>query len=580
MGRKRRQQLTPWQQFAIKQVRAVAEVQPEELTFLGRAPGVNHGLVGIGIRLRTAGLTRAPGGLPLHDEEEFLLLVDASPLVPPLVVVRHDRFVGYPHVLEGRRLCLYLDPAREWDPTRGFAAAIDRLYDWLADAAAARFDADTAIYHAVGGVLHQTDGTPTIVVRGPGRFVKAQAAFLTTRTSRRDDLHYRRTAEDQHQTFVFEVAASLPLGAGTTLAELLTRLDDSSTPSARGVESMAFLTALAAAAAHNPVDTPQPFILAIPHPVGGPPHLLAGRIPADAANDLRERVRKRSAPVITISPESLDANSPVEWCPVSDERPEVTTRRDVTRPTTSFQDKTVHIWGCGGLGSWIAEFVARAGAKRLVLCDPGTVAGGLLVRQNYTENDIGDSKVESLRRRILAIRDDIDVEAHNGLIVNDLIAVLSATHIIIDATISTAIGRSLDSIATVTHRPFLAQVATDARTSTLGLLTISAPAAAMGPHAIDQEAGPLITSDGELEPFHTFWEDVSRDDEVIPTRGCSVPTFHGSAADLAAIAAVLTSTIGAHLDSDEPISGTHLVSLPNSPAGVYRRFIPASRHPA
>jgi tRNA A37 threonylcarbamoyladenosine dehydratase len=125
-----------------------------------------------------------------------------------------------------------------------------------------------------------------------------------------------------------------------------------------------------------------------------------------------------------------------------------------------------------------------------VLCDPGTVAGGLLVRQNYTENDIGDSKVESLRRRILAIRDDIDVEAHNGLIVNDLAAVLSAAHIIIDATISTAIGKSLDSIAAVTPRPFLAQVATDARTSTLGLLTISAPAAAKGPRAIDQEAGP------------------------------------------------------------------------------------------
>jgi len=579
MGRKQRQQLTPWQQFAIKELCAVAKAQPDELTYLGRAQDVNHGLVGIDIRLRTADLKQEPGGLPLHDEEDFLLLIDASPLLPPLVVVRHDRFVGYPHVLEGRRLCLYLDPAREWDPTRGFAAAIDRLYDWLGDAAAARFDADTALYHAVGGILHQTDGTPTVVVRAPGRLVKAQVAFLTIRTSHRHDLVYRPTTREQHRTFVFEVATSLPLGAGTTWAELLTRLDSSSTPSAGGLESTSFLTALAAAATHNPIDSPQPFILAIPHPAGGPPHLLAGRIPAHSANILRERVRQRSTPVITIDPETLDANSPVEWCQVSDERSEVTTRRDATRPISSFHGKTVHIWGCGGLGSWIAEFVARAGAKRLVLCDPGTVAGGLLVRQNYTENDIGDSKVESLRRRILAIRDDIDVEAHSGLIVNDLLAALPMTDLIIDATISTAIGRSLDKLASVTPHPFLAQVATDARTSTLGILTVSAPTTTKGPNTIDQEAGVAVISDGELEPFHTFWENVSPGDEVIPTRGCSVPTFHGSAADLAAVAAILTSTIGAHLDNDEPISGTHLMSLPSSPMGLHRRFIRASPHP-
>jgi len=227
----------------------------------------------------------------------------------------------------------------------------------------------------------------------------------------------------------------------------------------------------------------------------------------------------------------------------------------------------------------MAEFAARAGAKRLVLCDPGTVAGGLLVRQNYTEDDIGDSKVESLRRRILAIRDDIEVEAHNGLVVDGIKASLPDIHIIIDATISTAIGRSLDNLASVRPRPFLAQVATDAQTSTLGLLTVSAPSIAKGPHSIDQEAGVRVISDGELEPFHTFWEEVSRDDEVIPTRGCSVPTFHGSAADLAAVAAVLTSIVGSHLDSDEPVSGTHLVSLPSSPAGVYRKFIPASEPP-
>jgi NAD(P)-dependent dehydrogenase (short-subunit alcohol dehydrogenase family) len=237
------------------------------------------------------------------------------------------------------------------------------------------------------------------------------------------------------------------------------------------------------------------------------------------------------------------------------------------------QNKTVHIWGCGGLGSWIAEFIARAGARRLVLCDPGNITGGLLVRQNFTEDNIGEGKAEALQRRIAAIRDDIEVEAHTSLVPDDLATLFPAADVIIDATISRAIGQLLDQLATTRPRPVLAQVATDAGTSTLGLLTVSDPAHATGPNIVDQHVGVIVKAEGKLEPFHTFWNDVAPRDELIPTRGCSVPTFHGSAADLAAVAASLTSLLGAHLANSEPISGSHLVGLPHSPAGPFRRFI-------
>ncbi len=80
---------------------------------------------------------------------------------------------------------------------------------------------------------------------------------------------------------------------------------------------------------------------------------------------------------------------------MSDERQEVTTRRDDDRPVNGFQGKTIHVLGCGGLGSWIAEFIARAGATTITICDPGTITGGFLVRQNYTENDIGRTKANA-----------------------------------------------------------------------------------------------------------------------------------------------------------------------------------------
>jgi hypothetical protein len=418
-------------------------------------------------------------------------------------------------------------------------------------------------------------------VRESGKPVKAQPSFLTVRSAHRQDLHYSGGPLDQHRTVVFQVTDPLPLGAGTRLHDLLTLLDATITPGAFTTppplpQAAALLTTLAAAASRNPAGTPQAFILAIPHPTGGPPHLLAGRLPAAAADKLRRRVRDRRDPIINIDAETLDNQTPVEWCTVSDERDSVTTRRDTTRPTNAYQGKTVQIWGCGGLGSWTAEFIARAGAKRLILCDPGLVTGGLLVRQDFTEDNIGEAKAEALRRRLAVIRDDIAVEAHISAIPNDLATLLDETDLLIDATISRAIGQLLDQLATATGRPLLAQIATDAGTSTLGLLTVSAPNNPSGPNIIDQQTGEIVTADGALEPFHTFWTDVSPHDELIPTRGCSVPTFHGSAADLAAAAAGLTSMLGGHLASTEPVSGTHLIGLPHSPAGPFRRFIPAA----
>ncbi|MEU5906928.1 ThiF family adenylyltransferase [Micromonospora sp. NPDC047467] len=580
MTKRKRNRFTDWQETAVRELRAVASALPDDFQLLDRPRLVSLGLVQARIRLRTSDLARAPHGLPLQPQEEFLLWIGPNRLSPPLVEVDHDRFLGYPHVLQGRRLCTYLDPAREWNPQRGFASAIDRLHEWLADAAAARFDPDTALFHAVGGILHHTPGTPTIVVRESGKHVKAQPAFLTARSAHRQDLLYGGGHPDQRRTVVFQVSDPLPLGAGTRLHDLLMLLDTTIAPGAFATtpplpQAAAFLTALAAAASRNPASTPQAFILEIPHPTGGPPHLLAGRVPAAAADELRRSVRSRRDPIININVETLDKQTPVEWCTVSDERDSVTTRRDANRPTNAYRGKTIHIWGCGGLGSWIAEFIARAGARRLILCDPGTVTGGLLVRQDFTEDNIGESKAEALRQRLAAIRDDIVVEAHTSVIPDDLATLLGDTDLIIDTTISRAIGQLLDELATAAGRPLLAQTATDAGTSTLGLLTVSASNNPSGPNTIDQQAGKTVTADGGLEPFHTLWKDVSAQDELIPTRGCSVPTFHGSAADIAAVAASLTSLLGSHLASIEPVSGTHLIGLPHSPAGPFRRFIPA-----
>ena len=487
------------------------------------------------------------------------------------------------------RLCLYFDPAREWDPINGFGGFIDRLVEWLADAAAGRFDAQTALYHAVGGVLHATDGAPTVVVRRglrPG--TRAQHGWLVARAPHRFDLVLDRPAETADGTHVpiLTLDADLPFGAGNNLGSLTVMVDNpylghpAPGYATRGMPvdtglSKSLLTVLGASAIRKPDGTPQAIVIAVPHPTGGPPHLLAARIPASGADHFRALVRanrKRSS-MIDIDRANIDPDTPLEWWPVSDERAEVTTRRDSARPVAALAGKTIHLWGCGGLGSWVAEYVVRAGAKKVALCDPGNITGGLLVRQNFVEADVGNTKVEALAGRLRAISDSVEVSVHEAM--TPAVPDLTEVDLIIDTTVSVAISRLLDGVAAAAGRPVLAEMATDARTGTLGIMTVSMPPLAIGPLTIDRQVGLKATGDGTLEAFHDLWTSPEPGEEIIPTRGCSTPTFHGSAADLAGVAASLTSILGSHLGAARSVSGTHLISLPHGEAGPLRRFVPA-----
>ncbi|MFD9485223.1 ThiF family adenylyltransferase [Streptomyces sp. NPDC059991] len=255
----------------------------------------------------------------------------------------------------------------------------------------------------------------------------------------------------------------------------------------------------------------------------------------------------------------------------------MTTRRDDGSPVRGFFGKHVHVWGCGGLGSWIAEFVVRAGASQVTVCDPGTVTGGLLVRQNYVEDDVGASKAQALARRLRAVNDTVAIHVHNGALPDA--AALATADVIIDATVSIAVGHILEQLAASEGpHPVLAQVATDTRTGTLGLLSVSTPTTTHGPSRIDTAARKTVLADPALELYHRLWQDTPDDDELVPTRGCSVPTFHGSSADLAAVAGTLATFLGMHLIT--PGTGTHLVALPHASGSPHHRFLPHYPTPA
>jgi hypothetical protein len=568
-------QLSPWQEQALAELRDIAEQHADALTMVTPSPAVTETHVLVTARLPAGGLPSGPGGLRLRDYEDFVIGIRRSRISPPQVDVEHQRFAGYPHVLQGHRLCIYLDPAREWNPLAGMAGFLDRLWAWLGDAAAGHFDAATAMYHAVGGVLHLTDGTPTIVIRDQIPDKPVQRASLLARTACRLDMTIAALPLPALAMPVLRLPCYLPLGAGLTVAQLLEHIDSPSTSEPAGragnapSSARALLTSLAASALRNADGTHQYFTLAVPHPAGGPVNLLVGRLPAAASDELR-RLARILTPRLIPDPSQIDKEIPVEWCRVSDERPEVTTRRDDQRPVSAFQSRSVLIWGCGGLGSWVAEFITRAGAAKISLCDDAIVTGGLLVRQDYVEADIGLSKSHALAARIRAISDHVEVDT-----VSDLKGAITSADVVVDATVSIAVGQALNAVASTEQpHPVLAQLATDSLTGALGILTVSAADNPDGPAVIDTNVGTTVLSDPALELYHSLWREPLHGHELIPTRGCSAPTFHGSAADLAAVAACLVNLLALHLATT--VSGAHLIALPSTAGpGPNHHFIPA-----
>ncbi|MFD7571179.1 ThiF family adenylyltransferase [Streptomyces sp. NPDC059810] len=564
----------PSQRRLLEELTALAAAHEPDLRITGSPQTGTDGLVTVPISVRTSGMPHAPGGLQLRESEDFLLTLPSTLVIPPSVRTTHVRFAGTPHVLQGNRLCLYLDPAREWDPAAGIVPVVNRLWQWLTDAAAGAFDAATALYHPVGGVLHHTPGTATVVVREPVPH-RSATAWLTQRAPDRLDLTSAPADPHSHRTPILPVD-TLPLGAGSTLAELLTltRPTTAHDPPPSDAASPALLTALAASALRNPEDTPQHFVLAVRHPTAPatPAFLLVGRLPPQAADTLRRLARRATPSRLGSLPEEL-ADAPLAWCYLSDERPEVTTRRDTLRPVRVFQDRHIHIWGCGGIGSWAAEMVARAGAAHLTLSDPGRVTGGLLVRQNYTEEHLGMTKATALASRLRTLRDDLRIDIAAPPPDPALLKAADQADLVIDATVSITAGRFLDLLAQQPHRKaVLAQLATDSLTASLGILTIAAPDIPTSLSAIDHTAGGHVLNDPSLEAYHALWDEPAPGDELRPTRGCSTPTFHGSAADLMATTATLINLLGTQMR--HPVSGTHLCAQPHSGAAPAHRFIP------
>lgn len=77
--------------------------------------------------------------------------------------------------------------------------------------------------------------------------------------------------------------------------------------------------------------------------------------------------------------------------------------------SSEIRGKHVLVVGCGSVGSFVAEELARAGVGRFTLVDPDLVEWSNLTRASYTFADVGAPKVVALKTRLQAIFPDIAV---------------------------------------------------------------------------------------------------------------------------------------------------------------------------
>ena len=507
------------------------------------------------ISIRFGDLERVEDGLPVRAREAFHVLVPTTfPFKHPLVVTPHVRFSGFNHVQWRRQLCLYRSSA-DWQPDNGMYGFIKRLDSWIRDAAINNLDPDDAplhppvAYSTVNRLIVPRADTPSIA-DSPW----IGLAELRERNNRTEIVGWRKHGQDLPANFAPAILLhkNFPFEYPKTVRALLQELKS------HGINYAAFIILLGLFARNSTAGTPLTVVLGTPmrrvDPGGRPlQHLAAWEIATLDADRLRklnvwssvDDPAQETAVIAEVVEWSFSAN--VGWCRVSEMRPEVTRRRDQATSMAWFSGKRVAIWGCGAVGTHVAENVVRAGARTVELVDNKAVAPGLLVRQGFEDADIGRSKAHALADRLKRINPDLETVASTDDLIQRITGAdpLPMVDVLIDCTASVAIRTALEHALrdALDARSPIASIAIDSK-ATNGIATLTRGNHSGGTLDLIRRLKLEACRRADLaKPLEAFWPQSALREGFQPEPGCSEPTFIGSNADLAGLSARMLISI-------------------------------------
>lgn len=560
----------------IREVQAFADGALEILSFAER-----NGVLVLDCSISTRSFARAPGGLRLRNRERVTISVPADfPFRPPDVDVPHRRFAGSPHVQWQHHLCLYQAPNTEWDASDGMFGFLQRLEEWLRQAALNQLDPVGAPLHPpVAYTLGNRMIIPTVDAPATGGQTWFGLAGLRSVSDRRTEINaWSEILEAPPPSPVGAVvllSTPMPFEFPAMVSDLLTELEE------RGVPRRLLFLALKLAVAQNPRDSPLYVVIGTPmRGIRGTDelkqHLTVWYVDPVLANGLRlslnqhstnDRLREIGVEVERIIMDWA-ANASVDWCRLTEARPEIVSRRDHDSALSWFADRTVLLWGCGALGSAVAEYLTRAGVAKLVLHDRDTVTPGVLLRQLYEDGDITDFKVEALARRLRRIRGDLDLETRSSdlLTATPVENFFEGVDLVIDTTASRALLKKLE-LSWGQPNGFRASTASMVvgPRAERGLVVLSRPNHSGAVADVARLAKMAACSDRRLHHFvDEFWPDASDAGSLFqPEPGCSDPTFVGSVADVAVLAATMLNHVAQDLRAGGPPASAHFITQPH-----------------
>ncbi len=574
--------MTPEQRQAVDELAAVEAARPGAFEVLSVAEDGTDVVVALSVDCR--GLEKRASGIQVRTRERFTVRIPAGfPFRQPTVWSKHTRWKDGAHVQWGNFLCLYQSAEAEWNPSDGMYGFLQRLLDWLGAAAKGGLDPEGAPVHPP--VTYTTSGTPMFVPRADTSAVTDRPwvgiAFLEAHGENRFDIVEWKvlgetTANDLDRTpFALAVLlpTTMPMEYPTRLRPLLTELLNADVSMTLLIHLL-WLVRVFDAREHVyvVVGTPMRGI------AGATPrqHLSVWRIPADRVEDFRtslpddadspelEKIRQRIRELLV----KWAKVAPVEWCPVREARPAVTRPRDEGSPVQWWQGKTVEVWGCGALGGAIAEHLCRVEVGRLLLRDNSKVAPGVLGRQNFEDDDIGDGKAHALAASLKRIRPDFDVIGEWTDLTADPPADdgwSNGADVIFDVTASPAVSKRLEMLRG-RHRTNTSLVGMlIGHQARRGIVVTARPDATGGPADAVRKAKMAAARKPRLKQYaDEFWPDPPRTDLFFPEPGCSDPTFTGSDAEVHALASTMFLAATEQLAGGRTEMTATFVSLPSA----------------
>lgn len=569
-------ELTQGQALALDQLNEIAGSSNGALEIADALKTAEDGSVWIQLSIETKSY-KAQGGFAFRDREKLRMKVYPNfPFTAPSLNFSHNRFIGQPHVQWGSHICLYQSSETEWQPADGLYGFFERVDDWMAAAGRGQLDPDDAPLHPP--VAYPSSNTrfvftcdaPTL---GANDVFWIGRAELEKKREGRFDVtgwvaleDWNTADQSKHVAAAVLLSKPLPMEYPDTIDGLQKTLERN------GVSFDLFYALLKVFAAKVPRDNPTYVIVGAPmrrKEAGAPlrQHLKAWEIDAIAVNALHDIVFANGDKDVAIAElAKWMVTAKTRWCKVFENRPEVTNRRDSGSLLAWIEGKRILLLGCGALGSAVAEHLVRAGAKSLILSDNGIVSPGLLVRQRYSDRDVGFAKASCLAQSLNDIGFSTEIEVDLRNLATGVIDKFDLRHVdlIINATASGPVAHAIecDLKRISLFIPFVSLSVSAA--AQCGSVVVKMPGFHLGTIAIDRLTKIGMMKENANHPaVRAFWPQKSERTLFQPEPGCSEPTFTGSSADLGAFAAILLN-IGLRrtLELKRHQACTDLVSAP------------------